>query len=526
MKDGYRFVDCDMHIMEPPDLFDKYLDPEFKHRVTSSVRRVEWRSTGMRGRPLWYFDGTPTSNDGNISQYNRIRGPLVSERANTNVMFAVERGYDAESQVMGMAMEGIDIAVLFPTAGLSFLARDNMDPQFSAAICRAYNDWIHEFVQHSPDQLKMAAMLPIHDVNLACAELLRCVNEYGAVGAFVRPNYVNGRYWHSNYWDPLYSLLQELNVPMCFHEGTGSYYSTIEPRFGENRFMRHVASHSTEMQLALIALMLGGIFEFYPRLKVAFLEAQSWWVPGLLGRIEWDMRQHHDSDAPYLKLTPLEYWQRNCFSAIESGENEVGSVVELLGGADNICVSSDFPHFDSSFPDVSTRVHDQPEHHPGYRRQDPVRRRPPLRLRRGGFRQGRPRRQAPRQHRRRARIGASGTSGPAGGDDMARDGFLILDSDLHMMEPDDLWARYLDEPYRAEPAAVFRRAARAAQKGRGRQGQRRLDHGHGGAGAGRSRRTTCSRARRYRAANCAAAAGRGTRISRWRGRAATTRSRP
>ena len=170
MKEGYRFVDCDMHIMEPPDLFDKYLDPEFKHRVTSSVRRTTGGPTGMRGRPLWYFDGTPTSNDGNVSQYNRIRGPLVSKRANTNVMFAVERGYDAESQVMGMAMEGIDIAVLFPTAGLSFLARDNMDPQFSAAICRAYNDWIHDFVQHSPDQLKMAAMLPMHDVNLACAE--------------------------------------------------------------------------------------------------------------------------------------------------------------------------------------------------------------------------------------------------------------------------------------------------------------------------------------------------------------------
>ena len=356
MKNGYRFVDCDMHIMEPIDLFDKHLDPAFKDRVTSSKRRVDGGSTGMRGRPLWFFDGTPTSNDGNISQYNRTRGPLVGARGNKNVMFAVERGYDAESQVMGMEMEGIDIAVLFPTTGLSFLARDNMDPQFSNAICRAYNDWIHEFVQHSPDQLKMAAMLPIHDVNLACQELDRCVSEYGAVGAFVRPNYVNGRYWHSNYWDPLYGMLQEMQVPLCFHEGTGSYYSTIEPRFGENRFMRHVASHSTEMQLALIAMMLGGIFEFYPRLKVAFLEAQSWWVPGLLGRIEWDLRQHRDADAPYLKLSPLEYWKRNCFSAIESGETEVGPVVELLGGADNICVSSDFPHFDSSFPDVSTRV--------------------------------------------------------------------------------------------------------------------------------------------------------------------------
>src|SRR3984893_9433444 len=185
MKDGYRFVDCDMHIMEPIDLFDKYLDPAFKDRVTSSKRRVDGGSTGMRGRPLWFFDGTPTSNDGNTSQYNRIRGPLVSGRANKNVMFAVERGYDAESQVMGMELEGIDIAVLFPTAGLSFLARDNMDPQFSAAICRAYNDWLHDFCENSTDQLKMAAVLPIHDVNLACQELRRCVKELGAVGAFV-----------------------------------------------------------------------------------------------------------------------------------------------------------------------------------------------------------------------------------------------------------------------------------------------------------------------------------------------------
>ncbi len=356
MKAEYRFVDCDMHIMEPTDLFDTYLDPGFKARVTSAVKPFDGGATGMRRRPLWYFDGMPTSNDGNISQYNRIRGPLVGARANKNVLFAVERGYDPEAQLIGMEMEGIDIAVLFPTAGLSFLGRDHMDPQLSAAICRAYNDWLHDFCQTAPERLKMAAMLPVHDVNLAAQELLRCVKDFGAVGAFVRPNYVNGRYWHSTYWDPLYSLLQDLDVPLCFHEGTGSYYSTIEPRFGENRFMRHVASHSTEMQLTLIALMLGGVFEFHPRLKVAFLEAQSWWVPGLLGRIEWDLRQHKDADAPYLKLTSLEYWRRQCFSAIESGEKEVGAVVELLGGADTICVSSDFPHFDSSFPEVSNRV--------------------------------------------------------------------------------------------------------------------------------------------------------------------------
>ena len=52
MKDGYRFVDCDMHIMEPTDLFEKYLDPTFKQRVTSSLRPTNSGSTGMRRRPL------------------------------------------------------------------------------------------------------------------------------------------------------------------------------------------------------------------------------------------------------------------------------------------------------------------------------------------------------------------------------------------------------------------------------------------------------------------------------------------
>ena len=275
-------------------------------------------------------------------------------------MFAVERGYDAESQVMGMAMEGIDIAVLFPTAGLSFLARDNMDPQFSAAICRAYNDWIHDFVQHSPDQLKMAAMLPMHDVNLACAEAVALRQRLRRGRRLCAAELPQWPLLAFDLLGPALFAVAGTRRPDVLSRGHGIVLFDDRAALRRKPLHAPCRGHSTEMQLALIALMLGGVFEFYPKLRVAFLEAQSWWVPGLLGRIEWDMRQHADSDAPYLKLTPFEYWQRNCFSAIESGEKEVGSVVELLGGADNICVSSDFPHFDLSFPEVSTRVMTNP----------------------------------------------------------------------------------------------------------------------------------------------------------------------
>jgi predicted TIM-barrel fold metal-dependent hydrolase len=278
MKDGLRFVDSDMHIMEPPDLFERYLDPKFKDRVSVPV--------GAEGRPARsafgtiLLDGLPTT-DTDLQQYRKRirRGPTQSTQplsgsrlADTGRLdFAVERDYDPEAQLLGMEMEGVDIAVLFPTTGLSLIARDGLDPRLSLAVCQAYNNWIHEFCQASPDRMKWVAMLPAHDVHLACRELVRCVRELGAVGSFMRPNLVNGHYWHSNYWEPLYSVHEDLDVTWGFHEGVSAVYSRMIELYGENRFYRHVASHWIEMQQALIAMIVGGVFEFHPKLRVGFL---------------------------------------------------------------------------------------------------------------------------------------------------------------------------------------------------------------------------------------------------------------
>lgn len=361
MKDGLRFVDCDMHIMEPVDLFDRYLDPKFRDRVSLPV--------GADGRPkrgIVIIDGQPTTYDHEIQQHRKRTLPAANTETTQTLSgsrmadsgrldFAVERNYDAQAQVMGMELEGIDIAVMFPTMGLSLLARNNMDPRLSLALSQAYNNWIHEFCQHSPDQLKFSAMLPLHDVNLACAELVRCVTELGAVGSFVRPNMLNGHFWHSNYWNPLFRMHEDLDVTLGFHEGTGAAYSHMHELYGENRFYRHVASHWIEMQQALIAMLIAGVFEFYPKLRVGYLEAQNSWVPGILTRIEWDYPQYHASHAPYLSLTPKEYFQRNCWAAVEGSEPEIEATASLIG-ADRMCISTDYPHFDSNFPNVADNL--------------------------------------------------------------------------------------------------------------------------------------------------------------------------
>ena len=125
--------------------------------------------------------------------------------------------------------------------------------------------------------------------------------------------------------------------------------------YGENRFYRHVASHWIEMQQALVAMIIGGVFEFHPNLRVGFLEAQNSWAPGLLSRIEWDYPQYQQTHAPYLSLTPKEYFQRNCWAAVEGSEPEIEATASLIG-ADRMCISTDYPHFDSNFPNVSNNL--------------------------------------------------------------------------------------------------------------------------------------------------------------------------
>ena len=100
--------------------------------------------------------------------------------------------------------------------------------------------------------------------------------------------------------DPVTARVDDGVASFGFHEGTGAWYSHMNVLYGENRFYRHVASHWIEMQQALIAMIIAGVFEFHPKLRVGFLEAQNSWAPGILSRIEWDYPQYRDTHAPYL----------------------------------------------------------------------------------------------------------------------------------------------------------------------------------------------------------------------------------
>ena len=109
---------------------------------------------------------------------------------------------------------------------------------------------------------------------------------------------------------------------------------------------------------------------------------------------------------------------------------------------------------------------------------------------------------------------------------MARNGYLIMDSDLHMMEPDDLWTRYLDEPYRTtNPPRFFGGQQEKLSDNPEDKGNTDAIAGMEVQGLAIPAHAT-QMAPQCRAASCSAAAGPGTRISGWRGRAVTIRLRP
>ncbi len=339
-KQSFAVADSDMHVIEPADLWINYIEPQFKARAPVGLTEVP-RDVAIEWEGKRIPNNTPLSR-----QMLRVTQTAQADRYE----HAERRGFDAVSQLEAMEREGLDVAVLFPSRGLFALAVDGMDRDLAAAIARAYNDWLAQFCAEDPERLLGAAMLPPHDVDAAVAEARRMATEFGFKATFMRPNPINGRYWHHASYDPLWAELERLGVPICFHEGGSGEMPYIEQtgkRF-DRGIMGHVVSHSLEMMQACVSMCMGGVLERFPRLRVAFLEGNCAWAPWLLWRMDEHVEWRGAVEAPDLALKPSEYFRRQCWVSVECDETPAVHAAETL--ADNIVFSTDYPHGDSKYP--------------------------------------------------------------------------------------------------------------------------------------------------------------------------------
>ncbi|HYA27183.1 MAG TPA: amidohydrolase family protein [Acidobacteriota bacterium] len=343
-KNGFHILDSDMHIMEPPNLWEHYIDKKYRARAPRGIT-----SENVRDLRMAYPDGREWGNQ--TTEGNRVnRGHNFQRNQGIYRSFA-EQSWSSEAQLEAMDIEGIDIGVLYPTRGLRALVEPGIEADFASAIARAYNDWMYDFCQVNPRRLVGAGMLSVFDIDSAVNEVRRCATELGFRAVFLRSNPLVDHKWHDPYYEPLWDTIEENRLALGFHESTGTGRNHIGERMEPNTMLRRVFGQPFEQMLALGSFCGGGVLARHPKLRVAFLEANCSWLPWLLWRLDEGFEREGDVWAKDLTMKPSDYFKRQCVVSVDPDEATLRQVIEHMGG-NHVVFSTDYPHGDSKFPEA------------------------------------------------------------------------------------------------------------------------------------------------------------------------------
>jgi uncharacterized protein len=338
-------VDADGHVLEPPDLWETYLEPRYRDRALRIV-------VGDDGLEMLEIGGRPSvmSRRGSPSVLGAMGDPdlraIQLDPERTYLREAPFGSMDPDERVTLLDAEGIDAAVLYTTIGLLWEAELD-DPELSQAYTRAYNRWICEFCA-GHDRLVPTAHLSLSDPAAAARELERAVGE-GARGAYVCPFTHDGRPLGHPGNDPVFAAAQDLDVPLAIHP-------TFEPQWTKGTRMgawEHVrelrltasvqASDGVRHQFS--TLFDYGVFDRFPGLKVLVLESGGGWIGYWLDRMDAVFGHTAIGERVPLANPPSYYFRERCWISCDPDERTIPALAERFG-ADRFLWASDFPHAD------------------------------------------------------------------------------------------------------------------------------------------------------------------------------------
>ena len=337
-------VDADGHILEPPDVWETYLEPKYRDRALRIVRDddglEELEIGGERSRMS--RKGFP-STLGAMGDPDLRAMQLDPER--TYLGEAPFGSMDPDERLKVLDAEHIDAAILYTTVGLLWEA-ELEDAELSQAYTRAYNRWICDFCAHS-DRLIATAHLSLSDPQAAARELERAVND-GARGAYVAPFTHDAKPLGHSDNDPVFAAAQDLGVPFAIHP-------TFEPqwtkgmRFGawENvKQLRLLASvtASDGVRQQFTTLFDYGVFDKFPQLKVLVLESGGGWIGYWLDRIDAVYGHTFIGTRVPLEHKPSDYFRERVWISCDPDERSIPALAERFG--DRFLWASDFPHAD------------------------------------------------------------------------------------------------------------------------------------------------------------------------------------
>ena len=242
---------------------------------------------------------------------------------------------------------GIDWTVLYPTRALAYGNIVSLD--YAAVACRAYNDWLSDTYLKFDPRLRGMAIIPMQDPEEAVKEMNRAVTELGMLGAMMPSNGLPQPLGAKTYW-PVYEEADRLGCCLSVHGG-------VHDRFGLDHMNMYVPVHALGHPWGLAVncanIVYNGVFDRFPKVRIAFLEGGIAWLLFLLERLHASHETHfqyipegefgvreEDDPADYIKKLIED---GRLYLGIETEELTMPFAIKTVGNRP-FFYSSDFPH--------------------------------------------------------------------------------------------------------------------------------------------------------------------------------------
>lgn len=341
MTDWYPVISCDSHIHEPRNLFQERLPQRLRDRAPRVVSDPNGDKIVM-GSKLVRFVGLEA-----MEEFD------ASDRFYLGARYEVGRKgkFEQEARMHDLAIDGVQAEVIY---GFGYWM-DQEDREVLLEMIRAYNDWVHEFIEPTKDRSIAPAMLPTWSVPLAIEEAQRVVGELGARAVQIAAPYVGEAkhgYRDASY-DALWATITELNVPCTMHIGSGKPKGRFR---GPGGIMCDFMATFNDSPNMLVEFISAGTFERFPDLRLAVTEGGIGWAPWLVMMMD---RMYDDNGSvldPKLPEPPSHYFLRNCMATWQEDMPGINSIDMI---EDAVAWGSDYPHREGTFPHSRAKIEAQ-----------------------------------------------------------------------------------------------------------------------------------------------------------------------
>jgi uncharacterized protein len=324
-------ISADSHITEPADTYIDRIDPKFRDRAPYLAHDDE-------AGDIFMIPGMKTP----------VPMGLVAaagKPAEEITVFGVKweelhrGGWDPEARIGDQDRDGIDGEIIYPTVGMVLCNHKDLD--YKQACMDAYNLWIAEYCSAHPDRLFGIGQTAMRTPEDGIGDLER-IRDLGLKGVMM-PGVPGEDDYDSDRYDAFYEAAVELRLPLSFHILTGPADRPRGPKL--NGFLTIVR----QCQDVMGTLVLSGVFERHPRLKVVCVEADAGWVPHYMYRMDHAYKRHRNwLPAGALSKLPSEYFRENIYVTFQ--DDWVAFKMTSMVNVERLMWANDFPHSDATWP--------------------------------------------------------------------------------------------------------------------------------------------------------------------------------